>query len=338
MRSHYTAAVTAACLFGLGAVIAVPPGVARAQIGININVGFPPPPLPIYAQPTIPAYGYLWTPGYWAFDEGYGDYYWVPGTWVLPPRLGLLWTPGYWGYVGGRYGFNPGYWAPEVGYYGGIDYGFGYGGAGFEGGRWQGARFFYNRAANNIGARRITTVYTKTVVRRTVTKFSFNGPGGVGVRPTRAQLAVARQAHVAPTAMQLQHRQIARGDPALRAGLNHGRPAIAATARPTVFKGPDVVTKAQVVKPYQRPADAPPVRPAGAVRPARPATPTPATRPAPERPAQVKPAPDQRPNRPERPARPVAERPAKPDRPARPDRPAKPAPDRHPAARPDRPA
>jgi predicted patatin/cPLA2 family phospholipase len=24
------------------------------------------------------------------------DYYWVPGTWVLPPEVGLRWTPPYW--------------------------------------------------------------------------------------------------------------------------------------------------------------------------------------------------------------------------------------------------
>ena len=43
-----------------------------------------------------------------------------------------------------------GYWAPEVGFYGGIDYGFGYTGYGYEGGYWNDRAFFYNTAVNNI--------------------------------------------------------------------------------------------------------------------------------------------------------------------------------------------
>ncbi len=46
----------------------------------------PPPPLPVYEQPPMPAPGYHWTPGYWAWNNS--DYYWVPGVWVEPPRVG----------------------------------------------------------------------------------------------------------------------------------------------------------------------------------------------------------------------------------------------------------
>ena len=105
---------------------------AAAQVGIDISVTTAPPPLPEYDQPPLPGDGYIWTPGYWAYGD-YG-YYWVPGTWVQPPTVGLLWTPGYWGFNGGRYIFNAGYWGPQVGFYGGIDYGFGYTGLGYEGG------------------------------------------------------------------------------------------------------------------------------------------------------------------------------------------------------------
>src|SRR5262245_63654558 len=118
-------------LAGLAAA-AIPPATAVAQIGIGISVHLAPPPLPIYDQPPMPAVGYLWTPGYWAYGES--DYYWVPGVWVRPPRPSLLWTPPYWGFVGGVYRFNAGYWGPHVGFYGGINYGFGYGGVGFAGG------------------------------------------------------------------------------------------------------------------------------------------------------------------------------------------------------------
>jgi hypothetical protein len=39
------------------------PVASRAQVGISVAIA--PPPLPVYAQPPIPAPGYLWTPGYW---------------------------------------------------------------------------------------------------------------------------------------------------------------------------------------------------------------------------------------------------------------------------------
>ena len=93
-----------------------------AQIGISVTIA--PPVLVEYEQPVCPQEGYLWTPGYWAYgDEGY---YWVPGTWVEPPEVGVLWTPGYWGWNNGAYLWNEGYWGPTVGFYGGVNYGFGY--------------------------------------------------------------------------------------------------------------------------------------------------------------------------------------------------------------------
>ena len=52
-----------------------------AQVGVSVRIA--PPELPVYEQPICPGDGYIWTPGYWAWD---GDYYWVPGTWVMAPR------------------------------------------------------------------------------------------------------------------------------------------------------------------------------------------------------------------------------------------------------------
>src|ERR1035437_9290275 len=74
---------------------------ARVKVGIYVRVHHAPPRLPYYTQPMCPYDGYLWTPGYWAYN-GY-DYYWVPGEWVEPPEYGYLWTPCYWGYSGGYY-------------------------------------------------------------------------------------------------------------------------------------------------------------------------------------------------------------------------------------------
>ena len=101
-----------------------------AQIGISVSFG--PPPLPVYEQPICPAEGYIWTPGYWAWDGD--DYYWVPGTWVLVPEVGYFWTPGYWGWGGNAFFFHEGYWGPRVGFYGGINYGYGDWGDGYWGG------------------------------------------------------------------------------------------------------------------------------------------------------------------------------------------------------------
>jgi hypothetical protein len=212
-----------------------------AQVIIDTEVAFPPPPLPIYEQPPIPAPGYFWTPGYWAWYGG--DYYWVPGTWVLAPRPGLLWTPGYWSWNDGVYGFHTGYWASRVGFYGGVVYGFGYTGAGYEGGYWNNGNFFYNSAVNNVVNVNITNVYTKTViVNNTINNVSYNGgAGGTMARPRPEELEVAREQHIAATPSQVQHAEAASKDRSLFASTNHGAPPVGATASPGVFKGAGVV-------------------------------------------------------------------------------------------------
>ena len=75
--------------------LAALPAISSAGLFVGVSVNLAPPPLPVYVQPPCPQPGYLWVPGYWAWNDG--AYYWVPGTWVLPPEVGLLWTPGYWG-------------------------------------------------------------------------------------------------------------------------------------------------------------------------------------------------------------------------------------------------
>jgi WXXGXW repeat (2 copies) len=205
--------------------------------GYVIQADEPPPPLPEYDQPPIPAPGYYWTPGYWAWNNY--DYYWVPGVWVEPPQPGLLWTPGYWAFVGGVYAFRPGYWAPHVGFYGGINYGFGYAGSGYQGGRWDNGRFFYNTAVNNLGAARIANVYRQPIVANTtVNHASFNGgAGGVVAKPTNEELLAEKEPRVRATTLQTNQARAAgmRGDQFV--STNRGKPAIAATARPGEFKG-----------------------------------------------------------------------------------------------------
>src|ERR1700722_10827047 len=87
---------------------------ASGQIVASVQIAVAPPALPVYEQPPCPVEGYLWSPGYWAYAGG--DYYWVPGVWILPPQSGFLWTPGYWGFAGGYYGWHAGYWGAHVGF------------------------------------------------------------------------------------------------------------------------------------------------------------------------------------------------------------------------------
>ncbi|ABF41752.1 hypothetical protein Acid345_2751 [Candidatus Koribacter versatilis Ellin345] len=208
-------------------------GLSFAQFGVSISIGVAPPPLPVYDQPPIPAVGYIWTPGFWAWsDDGY---YWVPGTWVQPPEVGLLWTPGYWGWNDDQSAFawNDGYWGPEVGFYGGVDYGYGYTPDGYYGGEWRGRDFYYNRAVNNVTSVHITNVYEKQVVTHTtVERVSYNGPGGAQAKPTPKQVQAKQQKKVDVTPVQKQHVQAAKSNPQLLAKNNNGKPPVAATSKP----------------------------------------------------------------------------------------------------------
>jgi hypothetical protein len=236
------------------------PRAGDAQVAVTVTVA--PPALPVYVQPPIPGPGWLWTPGYWAWGP-YG-YYWVPGTWVRPPRVGLLWTPGYWGWLNGAYIWHAGYWGPHIGFYGGINYGFGYIGVGFYGGFWAHGVFHYNAAVNNIRNVHVT-VYRQTTVNNinitrnvNVTRVSYNGGrGGIVARPNSQELAAEREQHVRPTALQNRHANMARGNAAMRASVNHGRPSIAATQRPGAF-GARGVVRAQGAAPYHGARRAPP--------------------------------------------------------------------------------
>jgi WXXGXW repeat (2 copies) len=231
---------------------------AQIGIGIGISVQIGPPALPVYEQPICPTPGFLWAPGYWAWSDDAG-YYWVPGTWVEPPTVGLLWTPGYWGWNNGVYMWNAGYWGPQIGFYGGINYGFGYGGVGFVGGEWRGGAFFYNTAVMHVDTVSITNVYVnRTVIVNNDSHVAFNGgEGGVAVRPTPQQEAYARQPHTPPVASQVQQEHAASQNRALFASENHGAPAVAATARPGEFSGKGVVGAKAAGAPYHAPAMSP---------------------------------------------------------------------------------
>jgi hypothetical protein len=224
------------------AVFVVPTAARAAQIAVGVSVRIGPPPIPVYTQPVCPGPGYMWTPGYWAYDPTNG-YYWVPGTWVMAPTVGFLWTPGYWGWGGGAFFWHPGYWGPHVGFYGGINYGFGYNGVGFVGGEWRGREFFYNRSVNNFGGAHFDHVYYRPVSNNfAVNRVSYNGgAGGLSARPTAGELTAERERHIEATSMQRQHEVAAHNERSQFASENHGRPGVAATGRPGEFRGGNAV-------------------------------------------------------------------------------------------------
>jgi hypothetical protein len=246
------------------------PGHAQDQpqpvAGISVDVA--PPPLPVYAEPPLTTDGEIFIPGYWAWTQS--GYYWVPGTWVEPPSPGLLWTPGYWAFVDGVYVWYAGYWGPNVGFYGGIDYGFGYYGTGYDGGYWDGGRFFYNSAVHNFGRTHVVNTYRKAIpaTRSTRnTRVSFTGSSrGTAARPGAAETAAAHETHAPPVDLQVQHETRASALHSAPVTVNHGRPPVAATPHPATFTGRGVVAARRAA-----PAPAPHPAPAARSAPSAPA-------------------------------------------------------------------
>lgn len=239
MKPFATTLLVAALL--AAPILALPPP-ASAAVSVGIAIDIAPPALPVYAQPMIPGAGYIWTPGYWAW--GPVGYYWVPGVWVLPPRPGLLWTPGWWGWSAGHYRWSAGYWGVRVGFYGGVNYGYGYFGSGYSGGYWRGRNFYYNRSVNNINVTSVHNVYVnKTVINNVnVSRVSYNGGhGGLTAMPTAAQRSGSRERRWSATTLQSRQRETALRDPGQRFNANQGHPAVFATQRAGRFEGPHTV-------------------------------------------------------------------------------------------------
>ena len=319
----------------------IPASFSHAQV--VISVGFAPPMLPIYEQPYCPEPNLMWVPGYWAWGDE--DYYWVPGAWVPAPYEGALWTPNYWDWSGGRYRFHQGYWGRHVGYYGGVNYGFGYMGVGFSGGEWRGGSFAYNTAVMRVNESVIHTTYNdRTVVERNTIAndrhIAYNGgPGGIQHAAAPQERVAAHEQHAAPTSFQTQHVNTARADKSSFAKANGGHPQNVVAARPLgagTHTAPEQHAAPQQhapppphAAPPQHVAPQPQSRPAPQQRSA----PRPQSRPAPQqRPApqpQSRPAPEQRPA-PQPQSRPAPQQQQRPapqpqSRPA-PQQPARPAP------------
>src|ERR1700735_1147575 len=95
-------------------------------------------------------------------------------------------------------------------------------------------------------------VYSKTVINNysSTTRASFNGPGGVRRQPTAQEQTYTHEEHTPATSIQAQHREAASKDRSQFASVNHGKPAVAATAKPGEFRGAGVVP-ARAAAPYK---------------------------------------------------------------------------------------
>jgi hypothetical protein len=118
----------------------------------------------------------------------------------------------------------------------------------------------YNRAYSNVRNINVTNVYNRTIVNNgSATRVSFNGgAGGIAARPSRTELAAVHERHVAFTSDQRRQENMARGNESLRASVNGGHPAIAATPRPGAFSGHGVVAARDARVPASFHNDRPP--------------------------------------------------------------------------------
>ena len=65
-------------------------GAALAQLSIGIQIGRPPAPRVVRAQPRSPGAGYAWIGGYWYPVSGH--YKWHDGYWTRPAYAGAHWV------------------------------------------------------------------------------------------------------------------------------------------------------------------------------------------------------------------------------------------------------
>ncbi len=181
--------------------------------------------------------------------------------------VGVYWTPGYWAFAGGGWIWSPGFWGPSVGFYGGINYGFGFFGVGFVGGVWAGNTFAFNTAVTNVNTRIVRNVYFNRVIVRHGTivaggrvvgggtrvrsgtivgrgtvdrhgtirgsRVAFDGGhGGISARPTAAQRTIANGKRLGSTSVQRGHVAAAAQNRNNLLAFNHGKPPVTTTRTP----------------------------------------------------------------------------------------------------------
>jgi hypothetical protein len=195
----------------------------------TVSSATPPPPLPDEDQPPLPQDGSLWTPGYW-YLRGQ-RYFWTPGAWVRPPQSGLLWTPAYWGFTGGFYVFHPGSWGPTVGFYGGVNYGYGYFGNGYTGGHWIGNSFAYNTAVTHVNPAVLNHSYAESVPGQGSRGVQHQSVARVVTKPATATVERSSEPAPAPVTVNTPATVAKTPLPSAAAKINHSTPTQAAPVK-----------------------------------------------------------------------------------------------------------
>ena len=169
--------------------------------GYVIQADEAPPPLPEYDQPPIPAPGYLWTPGYWAWNNV--DYYWVPGVWVEPPQPGCCGLPAIGGLSAASMPSEPAIGGRTSDSTAASTTASAIPAAAMKADAGRASNFFYNTAVNSVRSTQVTNVYNSPVVVNNVTtinRVSFNGgKGGIVAAPTPQETLAASEPRVPPT-------------------------------------------------------------------------------------------------------------------------------------------
>ncbi len=85
------------------------PAAAQAQVGVNIIIGTPPPPVRYEVVPR-PRHGYVWAPGYWGWNGR--QYIWIQGHWERV-RPGWLYQRPQWRHERNGWYLDRGGWRAE---------------------------------------------------------------------------------------------------------------------------------------------------------------------------------------------------------------------------------
>lgn len=90
----------------IGISLAASVACAAPRGRVYVRVG-PPAPI-IEARVVAPGPGYVWVPGYYAWERG--AYVWLPGRYVLPPRARAVWVAPHWERERRGWFFVAGHW------------------------------------------------------------------------------------------------------------------------------------------------------------------------------------------------------------------------------------
>ena len=88
------------------------PAIAKADLDIDVTTA---PPAPQVEVVPTPRTGYVWTSGYWAWNNDLGHYEWIKGHWV-EERTGEHWVPDKWTQDAdhpNHWHFKPGHWEQD---------------------------------------------------------------------------------------------------------------------------------------------------------------------------------------------------------------------------------